>query len=156
MKLYDLAQEIRLMAPFNELGLHMPPLSQSQEAFQRFFARNPGESDEDYSGRFKESWAQYKLKDQPQFNQLRTGEFRTTDFPDTTGHLWRQVELPIESLRTGDVMTHARGTELVHPILITGADANSVTLTLGHGYNVPFKKQWLMQHGEITVQREGY
>ncbi len=156
MKLYDLAQEIRLMSPFNELGLNMPPLPQSQESFQRFFARNPGESDEDYNARFKESWAQYKLMDQTQFVQHRSGEFRTKDLPDTSGPLWRQVELPIESLRAGDVMTRARGTELLHPILIAEADAKTVTLTLGHGYNVPFNKQWLKQHGEVTVQREGY
>ncbi|WP_413456452.1 helix-turn-helix domain-containing protein (plasmid) [Glutamicibacter sp. FR1] len=155
MKLYDLAQEIRLMPPFNELGLHMPPLPPSHKSFQRFFARKPGESDEDYSGRFKESWAQYKLKDQPQFVQLRSGEFRTKDLPDTTGPLWRKVELPVESLRAGDIMTHARGTELLHPILITETEDETVTFTLGHGYNVPFNKQWLMQHGEVTVQREG-
>lgn len=156
MKLYDLAQEIRLMPPFNELGLHMPPLPQSQKSFQQFFARKPGESDEDYNGRFKESWAQYKLKNQPQFVQHRTGEFRTTDLPDTTGPLWKQVALPIESLREGDIMTHANGTKLLHPILITETGTETITLTLGHGYNVPFNKQWLTQHGEITVQREGH
>lgn len=52
-------------------------------------------------------------------------------------------------------MTHDRGTKLLHPILITETKAETVTLALGHRYNVPFNKQWLMQHGKITVQREG-
>ncbi|MGP5700732.1 helix-turn-helix domain-containing protein [Glutamicibacter arilaitensis] len=155
MALYDLAQEIRLQSPFNELGLHLSPLPEEHEDFQRFFTRDPEETDEDYRARFKESWAQYKLPEEPFYSEAGVWDDHTEDLPDTTGARWRQINIPTQMLRTGDVITHTRTAELPYPILVTATDDSTITLTLGHGYNVPFNRQWLSHHGELTAHRQG-